>query len=60
MAQAAALNGVRFVILRVISDLAQENAGQLFEGFEEQTARMSSLITLDMLRLMGEDNNFIK
>ena len=60
VAQAAALNGVRFVILRVISDLAQENAGQLFEGFEEQTARMSSLITLDMLRLMGEDNNFIK
>ena len=55
VAQAAALNGIKFVILRVISDLAQENAGQLFDGFEEQTARMSSLITLDMLRLMGED-----
>ena len=53
IAQVAQLNGVRFLILRVISDLAQENAPESFEGFEERTAHLSSLLVLDMLHALS-------
>lgn len=49
IAQVCALNGVPFVILRSISDLAGENAGVSYEEFSRQAAQVSARIVIEMV-----------
>lgn len=53
IAQAAAANRVPFVVIRSISDLAENEANVSFEEFERKAAEISSSIVLGMLRRAG-------
>ena len=53
IAQAAAANHVPFVVIRSISDLAENEANVSFEEFERKAAEISSSIVLGMLRRAG-------
>lgn len=50
IAQVAAANKVPFVVIRSISDLAENEANVSFEEFEKKAAEISSDIVLGMLR----------
>lgn len=49
IAQTAAANGVPFVVVRAISDLAGEEAHMSFEEFEKNAAEISARIVMAML-----------
>jgi len=49
VAQACAVNGIPFVILRSISDLAGEGAGMTYDDFSEKASHTSSLVVRGML-----------
>lgn len=50
IAQVAAANGIPFIIIRSISDLAEHEANVSFDEFEKKAAKVSSDIVLGMLR----------
>ena len=50
IAQVATANGVPFVVIRSISDLAENEANVSFEEFEKKAAEISSRIVLGTLR----------
>ena len=50
IAQAAAANGVPFVVIRAISDLADGTATESIDEFEQQTADISAAIIVEMLK----------
>lgn len=50
IAQTAAANGVPFVVVRAISDLAGQQAVVSFDTFEKQAARASAGIVMAMLK----------
>ncbi len=52
VAQVCVSNGVPFVIVRTLSDLANEDANIDIERFFEYASRNSALLVLEMLRLM--------
>lgn len=52
IAQCAAYAGIPFVVIRVISDLANGDGPSSFEEFEEQAADMSIAITNSALKLL--------
>jgi adenosylhomocysteine nucleosidase len=54
VAHVCVLNNIPFVIIRSLSDLANENADVDFELFVEYAARTSNLIVKEMLRIMNE------
>ena len=48
VAQAAQANGVPFVILRAISDLADHQANVSFDQFEREAADVSAALVIEM------------
>lgn len=54
VAQVCAVNNIPFVIIRSLSDLANENADVEFELFAEYAAQNSNLIVREMLKIMKE------
>ena len=52
IAQAAALSGVPFGVIRVISDLADGTAPSSFDQFEQETADRSAAIVKRTLALL--------
>ena len=50
MAQAAALNGVPYALVRAISDLADGDAGVDSHVFEQKTATLSAAIVIEMVK----------
>ena len=50
IAQVAAANGTPFIVIRSISDLAENEANVSFDVFEKKAAEISSRIVLGMLR----------
>lgn len=54
VAQAAQANGVPFVILRAISDLADHQANVSFDQFEREAADVSAALVIAMLEEMKE------
>ncbi len=50
IAQVAAANGVPFVVIRAISDLADGTAAASIDDFEQQTADISAAIIVEMLK----------
>ncbi len=54
VAQVCAINKIPFVIIRSISDLANENADIDFEEFVKYSARNSSLIVQEMFKLFSK------
>lgn len=54
VAQVCALNNIPFVIIRSLSDMANEKADVEFELFAEYAAHTSNLIVNEMLKIMKE------
>jgi adenosylhomocysteine nucleosidase len=54
VAQVCALNNIPFVIIRSLSDLANENADVDFELFVDYAAQTSNLIVQEMLKIVKE------
>ena len=54
VAQVCAVNNIPFVIIRSLSDLANEKADVEFELFAEYAAQTSNLIVREMLKIMKE------
>ncbi len=54
IAQVAHANGIPFLILRSISDLAGEDAGISYEDFSRLAARISSAVVLGMMECSSE------
>lgn len=56
VAQAAYLNGLPFVIIRAISDKADDSAGEMdFPTFEKQAAEHGAKLTIEFIRTFGAD-----
>ncbi len=55
VAHACAVNGVPFVVIRTVSDNAEENANAASEFTEEQAAAHSAAVVLAMLALAGRE-----
>ncbi|KPK73050.1 hypothetical protein AMJ87_03035 [candidate division WOR_3 bacterium SM23_60] len=56
VAQVCVLNDIPFVIIRSLSDLANEKADIDFELFAEYAAHTSNLIVQEMLKIMGSSH----
>ena len=54
IAQAAALSGVPFAVIRAISDLADGTAAGSYDVFERQAANNSAATVKQALRLLTE------
>ena len=52
VAQAAHRNGVPFVILRAISDKADNSAQMDYPAFEQQAAHRCAAVTLTLAKMM--------
>ncbi len=55
IAQTAQANGVPFVLIRAISDLAEQEANVSFASFEKQAADRSARLVMRMLTLLSEE-----
>lgn len=54
IAQVASANGVPFIIIRAISDLAEKEANVTFDVFEKKAAEVSSAIVLGMCKNLSK------
>ena len=55
IAHACTLNQIPFVIVRAISDQADDNAGVTYEEFEQRAANICAGLVYEMVRSMGQD-----
>ena len=56
IAHASYVNGTPFLIIRTMSDSADDNADTAYDNFIEAAARQSASIVLKMLELAEEEN----
>ena len=54
VAQVCAINGIPFVVIRCLSDLANEKADIDFEEFVRYAAENSNLIVKEIISLLGK------